>query len=128
EGEATGAFVGRLTVTTLKLALLYHVAEHPSSPLSISQEALTRAIALVGWLQQQVEWLLRDGLAFTLADKQRLRVLAHIRGKPGVQQSPLLKASHLSARQFREVIDTLGQDGSIEIMEHDSVRHYYARP
>jgi hypothetical protein len=81
----------------------------------------------VGWLQHQVEWLLRDGLAFTRAEKQRQRVLGIIRRKSGIQHSPLLKASHLSAREFREVVETLGQDGSVEVMEHEGVRHYYAR-
>jgi hypothetical protein len=125
EGEATGAFVGRLTVTALKLALLYHVAEYPSS-LAIGRDALARALALVGWLQQQVEWLLRDGLAFTRAEKQRQRVLAIIRRRRGVPHSALLKASHLSARELREALETLGQDGSVEVMEHEGVKHYYA--
>ena len=113
-------------MTALKLALLYHVAECPPS-LTVSPEALARALALAGWLQQQVEWLLRDGLAFTRAEKQRQRVLAIIRRKPGIPHSPLLKASHLSAREFREVVDTLGQDGSIEVMDHEGLRHYHAR-
>ena len=112
-------------MTALKLALLYHVAECPSS-LTISGEALARALALVGWLQQQVEWLLRDGLAFSRAEKQRQRVLAIIRRKRGIPHSALLKTSHLSAREFREVVDTLGQDGSVEVMEHEGVKHYYA--
>ena len=47
ESEATGAFTGRLTVTALKLALLYHVAECPPS-LTVSPEALARALALAG--------------------------------------------------------------------------------
>ncbi len=101
-------------MTALKLALLYHVAEYPSS-LTVSREALARALALTGWLQQQVEWLLRDGLAFTRAEKQRQRVLAIIRRKPGIQHSPLLKASHLSAREFREVVERVAHDASVPL-------------
>jgi hypothetical protein len=87
---------------------------------------MNRALALVGWLQQQVEWLLRDGLAFTRSEKHRQRALGIIRRKKGIPHSKLLKASHLSSRELREALETLRDDGSVEVTVNEGIRHYEA--
>jgi hypothetical protein len=126
DGDTMSAFAGRLSVTSLKLALLYHVAE--SETLAVSPEALERALALTGWLQEAAGWLLQDGLSFSRWDKERKRVLGLIRQKPGIQHSALLKASHMPARQLKEIVSTLGEEGTIVAQPNDNVTHYYPFP
>jgi len=125
DGETLAAFTGRLTVTALKLALLYHVAEEPVS-LTVIPEALQRALALVGWLREAQAWLLAEGFAWSRWEKDRARVLRLIRQRRGIGWSKLLRDSHLKARELREITETLAQAGEIIIQECDGVNHYYA--
>jgi len=121
--EALSAFSGRLTVTALKLALLYHVAEESS--LSLSPEALERALSLVGWLQEAQAWLLEEGLAWSRWEKDKARVLRNIRQRPGIPWSHLLRNSHLKPRDLKEITGTLEECGLIVCQDNESVRHFY---
>ena len=123
DGDALSSFVGRLSVTALKLALLYHVAE--ADDLVISPEALQRSLSFVGWIQETTASLLQDGLPVGRWDKYRKRILGKIKARPGIPHSALLKASHLPARAFREIIATLEEEGSIVAQPNEGVRHYY---
>jgi len=126
DGDALSSFAGRLCVTALKLALLYHVAE--ADDLVISPEALQRALSFVGWVQETTASLLQDGLALGRWDKDRKRILGKIRARPGIPHSALLRASHLPARGLREIVATLEEEGSIVAQPNEGVRHYYPVP
>ena len=111
-------------MTALKLALLYHVAEADDLP-TVSPEALERALALAGWLQEAAGWLLQDGLSFSRWDKHRKRVLGLIQRRQGIPHSALLKASHLPARLLKEIVNTLIEEGTVLGEQHSGVMHYY---
>jgi len=123
DSEILSAFAGRLSVTVLKLALLYHVAE--TDNLTVSPEALERALALAGWLQEATGWLLQDGLSFSRWDKDRKRVLGLIQRRQGIPHSALLKASHSPARLLKEIANTLIEEGTVLAEQHSGVTHYY---
>lgn len=102
-------FWSRLSVTTLKLAMLLQVSHDYS--LTISTEAMQRAIDLTEFLKASLRYLFAEEFAFTEPMRNKQKVLRLIRRHPeGIQRRDLMRASSLLARDFDAVVSTLQQE------------------
>lgn len=105
-------FWSRLSITTLKFALLLHVSERQD--LTISRDAVVKAIELVGYLKTSLAALFAQDFAFTQPMKDRQKLLRLITDRPGIKRRDLMRASSMLVRTFDEVIRTLRAEESVE--------------
>ena len=114
--DLLSSFFNRLPDYCWKLAMLYAVSV--DKKYTISGEAVSRAIALTEYLKTSIKNLVEEDFEFTKEgkNKKKLHKLLEkhsVAGKLGVDHSALLRNSHLSARDFREAIEALVQEGKI---------------
>ena len=103
-----------------KLSILYAVSENVNDPV-ISVDA-------VKWASQFVEYQINKTLFLTNSytfenpfDEKCQKALRYIREAGGVYtHSALLKRMHESREMFRQIIDTLKENGSIVAEEAES--------
>lgn len=117
--EILSGFYTRLSIYTLKIALLYQISM--DGEIAISPNSLGRAISLTEGLKQNIKNILSEELIFTKEMKDQKTVLQIIIKNPGIEHGLLLRNSHLSAKQLKEVKETLIQQGSIKLTGN---RHY----
>jgi hypothetical protein len=105
-------FWSRLSITTLKLAILIQLAHDQS--LTISAAALERAIALTEFLKSCLRHLFAEEFAFTEPMRNRQKLLRLIRNRPGIERRELMRASSLLVRDFEAIVSTLSAEELIE--------------
>ena len=114
------AFWARAFEKVCKLSILYAVSENVNDPV-ISVDA-------VKWASQLVEYQINKTLFLTNSytfenpfDEKCQKALRYIREAGGTYtHSALLKRMHESREMFRQIIDTLKENGSIVAEEADS--------
>lgn len=99
-----------------KLALIRAASEDPKN-LRVRRDAAQWAVDLVDHLVRRMLWAAGRHVAADEDDAKRLRLLRAIQasGGEGISHRDALKNSHLSARAFRDVIETLLERGDIGI-------------
>ena len=106
------AFYARICENTLKLATLYHFSK--SDDLTLSTEAMSRAINLATHLKEVLADALKKDLAPTPEMKNKLRVLKIIQKDPGIPHGRLLKNSNLMSSQVWAILSQLVEEEQIE--------------
>ena len=117
-------FYSRMAIGCLKLAMLYHLSEDCHDTMTIELEALDKAISLMEYLRCSLRELLSESFETDKGMKYKIKVLRLIRETPGILHSTLLQHSHIMARDFKEVIETLTQENSIRCIRNGRVIQY----
>jgi len=109
------AFYTRLEIVALKIAMiieasLYEISENHS----LSVESIDYAVKIADWFRKNITYLLEEKLAFTPAERKKIKILDILKEKTIFSHSELLQRSHLTARDFEEVIKTLKDCGKIK--------------
>jgi hypothetical protein len=110
-----GPFWSRLGITTLKMALIIHVAS--AGTLLMDDAALESAIGLTEYLKASLAHLFEEEIAFTPDMKNRQKVLKQVRERPGIAFRDLSRHCSLLKRNLDPVIETLKAEGLIELRE-----------
>jgi hypothetical protein len=102
-------FWSRLSIITLKLAMLIQLAHDRS--LEISPPAMASALSLTDFLKASLRHLFAEEFAFTKPMQDRQKVLRLIRKhQSGISRRDLMRASSMLARDFEAVVSTLMQE------------------
>jgi hypothetical protein len=117
------AFWSRLSIMALKFAMLIQLAHDRS--LTVSEDNLTRALALTDFLKRALRHLFDEEFAFSKDMQDRQRVLRAVQRRPGISYRDLLRASSLLKRQIDPVLETLVAEGSIERRMEDRAPSFY---
>ena len=109
------AFLTRLGPLTLKLAMLLHFSE--SAEMTLTIEALDRAVHIGKFLMRYVDYLVTEELAFTPTEKWRQKALRAIRdaGADGIRQRELYRGvlQGLEKRPRADLIEALEEEGVV---------------
>jgi len=109
------AFYTRLEIAALKIAMIIEASLNEiSDNHTLSPESMDYAIKIADWFRKNIAYLLEERLAFTPAEKKKMKILDMLKQKDIISHSELLQRSHLSAREFSEVVTTLKQCGKIK--------------
>ena len=111
--ELLSPFWTRLSVITLKLAMLMQVARDGS--LLVTRDTLDRAIRLTQVFKVALDRLFTEDLAFTRDMQNRQKVLRLIkrRGATGIAERDLLRSSNLLKKDLTPILDTLRAEEQI---------------
>jgi hypothetical protein len=120
-----GGFWTRLSIYTLKFAMLYQVSMDGS--LEITSEAMSKAIYLTEFLKTSLVKLFDYEFQFTKAGKDKVKVLQLIEREPGIVHGRLLQNSNLKAKELKEVLDTLFQEERIHAESVNKKKCYYPK-
>jgi hypothetical protein len=107
-----GPFWSRLSVTTLKMALILNAAT--AGTLVLDDSALESAIALTEFLKAALGHLFREEMAFTKGMRDRKKVLAMIDRRPGIQFRDISRNANLLKRELDPVIETIVAEQLVE--------------
>lgn len=118
--EALAGFYSRLSVYTLKFAMLLEVSK--TQDTLISEETLNEAIAITDYLKRSIRYLVEHEFNTTREGADLEKLYRIIAGKPGIERNDLLRHSHMAARTFNPLLDTLIQARRVE----QKGRHLYA--
>jgi hypothetical protein len=105
-------FWSRLSITTLKFAILIQLAHDQT--LTISPAALESAIELTDFLKASLRYLFAEEFAFTEPMRNRQKILRLVRARPGIERRDLMRAASLLVRDFEQVVSTLSAEERIE--------------
>jgi hypothetical protein len=123
--ELFGGFYARLSIYTLKFAILYQVSLDGS--LQIGSEALLRAIELTTFLKRSLRDLFSHDLVFTKDMRDKAKVLKLIQKQPGIPRSDLMNNAHLLKRQLDPILETLHEEGKVETKPDGKGKRYYPK-
>ena len=113
--ELISPFFMRLTEEyALKFAILYAVSENPLVT-EITVGHLQLAFALIEYLKACLRDLILRDFIFDQPTKMKLKILGLIQEKGSITHSILLRLSHMTARELREVIQTLTEEEQITV-------------
>lgn len=106
----------RVAENAAKLALVRAVSRCPETPLVTEADAAW-ALELAQWSVRNLEGQLAVRAGDTPHAKAASALKLYLAERPGawVPHHEALHASHLKARDFREVVETLADDGSLEV-------------
>jgi hypothetical protein len=107
-----GPFWSRLSIVTLKLAVIISVAS--GGTLQVTDEALQSAIEFVQFVKAALGQLFEEDIAFTPDMRNRQRVLQAIRRHPGSPFRDVSRSCSLLKRQLDAVLETLVVEGLVE--------------
>lgn len=110
-------FFTRLHTYALKLSMLAEASFDPTFTCEYpSAQSVAWAVAWARWFRAAVDWVLEHGLPLSAFDEIKHKVLRAIASAGGkIEHSRLLRNIGLSARQLKEVIETLAEEGRILI-------------
>jgi hypothetical protein len=100
-----GPFWARLSIITLKMALILHVAR--TMTLEMDEAALNSAIGLTEFLKAALAQLFEEEMAFTPDMKHRQKVLKQIRQHPGIHFRDVSRNTNVLKRQLDGILETL---------------------
>lgn len=114
----------RLTVSTLKAALLMAASEELSDAVTVEEIHVLHAISFaVQWRTYVIDII--NGVGKTQSEREIERVHTAIRRKPGVSRSALMQQFHLTARGADSVFATLEQRGQVTANKLGKGTTYY---
>lgn len=111
DDERIGAWVNRLAIMALKVALVYAATDERATAVEVRH--LRLAVRLIERCRDDLVRLLRWDLAFTPEERNRNKVMRILETEGAVPHARLLRNSHLSARELREVVTTLEEQDMI---------------
>ncbi len=113
--DLLSSFFNRLPDYCWKIAMLYTVLVH--GDLTISGEAVSRAIALIEYLKSSIRRLVDEEFEFTEEGRNKKKLYRIIKDHASrnfpIDHSTLLRNSHIPARKFKEAINTLYEEGKL---------------
>jgi hypothetical protein len=102
----------RLTISTLKAAILIAAAEARGGEIIVQRWHLLRAIKYCEkWREYAIDVI--NGVGQTTQERQLAKVLAMITRKPGTTRSRLMQSFHMTAAEATQIFNTLEQRGLI---------------
>ncbi len=110
-------FISRGETYLLKLCMVLAASLNNSNP-RITEEVLNKAILLLDVIKQGVVDTFSD-LAIPYGGKELQRVREMLKRNCPMTKSKALKNSHLPAKQFDPLLDTLTQTGEVEMIEEE---------
>jgi hypothetical protein len=113
--ESVRAFFPRLTAYAHKFAMLEAV-QRGHFP-TITLDDCRTACMISESFAAEIRRLGAESLGKSKFDGIKLRVLKAIRKEPGIEHSRLLRNLSISAKVFKDTVDTLRQSGEIEVRE-----------
>jgi hypothetical protein len=111
EDERIGAWVNRLAIMALKIALIYAATDATATAVEVRH--LRLAVKLIERCRDDLVRLLRWDLAFTPEERNRNKVMRILETEKVVPHARLLRNSHLSARDLKDVLNTLEEQDMI---------------
>lgn len=130
EGNGLSPFYARLLVYTVKLSILYFLSEDGNwkefsstseileKGLKISKNDIKRAISYSEKIRFSTEKLL-SSLAFNKYQVLRNKILETLEIKEQISYSELLRKLKIKTRELREILETLIEEGSIQVEKPD---------
>jgi hypothetical protein len=115
------AFWSRLSIMTLKFAVILQVAHDHST--AISDDSMVGALSLTEFLKQALRHLFDEEFAFSKDMQDRQRVFRAVRQRSGLSFRDLLRSSSLLKRQLEPILETLQAEGHIRRGKDGSI-HY----
>jgi hypothetical protein len=118
QGDVVGTTVwGRVSEQTRKLALLYAVSENHEAP-RIDEAAVEWAAQVIVHQTRRMLFMAAEHVAENPFHAECLRVIEKLRHAPGreLSHSVLLKRMKMDAKTFAVLIETLCQQGAIEVI------------
>jgi hypothetical protein len=118
KGDTVGTTVwGRVSEQTRKLALVYAVSEHHESP-RIGLAAAEWAARFVLHHTRRMLFMAQAHVADNPFHAQCLKLIEKLRNVPGCElpHSVLLKRMKMDAKNFAVLVDTLCQQGEVEVV------------
>lgn len=109
--ERLSGFFTRLSIYALKFAMLYQLAQDRS--VVISDEAITRAIALTHYLKRNIKKLVTEEFIFGKEEKEKKKVLDCIRRTPGISKRKILQNTKMTLRTLNPILYTLVVERSV---------------
>ncbi len=104
-----------------KLCLVAQASLEPQcggGKFAITPEAFRMAALFCEWHREQLTRVFADELAFSWTDEQRRKVRRLLQGAGGeMEHSQVLRRSHLSARQLKEIQRTMCETGELTITQ-----------
>jgi hypothetical protein len=110
-----GPFWSRMSVTTLKTAVILNAAT--AGTLLLDDRALESAIELTEFLKAALGHLFKEEMAFTKGMRDRNRVLAMIKRKPGIPYRDICRNANLLKRDLDPVLDTLRAEQQVQMKQ-----------
>lgn len=129
EGNGLAPFYTRLLTYVIKLCILNFLSndknwnkketsEMLGKPLSIHQKEVVRSIKFIEDIRKRTEKLL-SSLAFSKYQVLRGKILELLEMRERISYSELLRKLKIKTRELKEILDTLNDEGSIEIMKDE---------
>jgi len=115
--ELVGMYA-RTGTTVQKLALIFQVSMNPPS-LNITPEAAEKAKALIEYVHQETSKVTRS-FADGWFGRQLVRARQFIEGYKEVTREELFRYMQIEARKLNSVIETLKEEGSVEVGKGES--------
>jgi hypothetical protein len=112
QAEMMASFFTRLTIYTLKFAMLLELSK--TLDVVISEETMKQAIAITEYLKESFRYLIAREFHTTREGRELEKVYRLIESKPGSTYRDLLQRSHMQAKTFQPLLQTLVQSGRVK--------------
>ena len=110
--ETLAPFLTRMSIYTLKFALILNVAEGRGLKITISN--MYRAILITEFLKRHLEGLAEEAFGSPW-EKQRNKAIKKIKSTPGIYRRDFYRALHVSADEGDRIIRGLSSEDEITI-------------
>jgi len=111
DDERIGAWVNRMAIMALKIALVYAATDDTTTKVEVRH--LKLAVKLIERCRDDLIRLLRWDLAFTPEERNRNKLLRILETEKVITHARLLRNCHLSARDMKDSLNTLEEQGVI---------------
>jgi len=107
-----GSFYSRMDVHIIKIAMILQLSLSPDA-LLITQENIEIANIIMEESRTDYREIIEHKVTYSQKDRNIKKIREYIIAHPGIEHCPLLRNSHLVAKELREVVETLIESGEI---------------
>lgn len=104
-GPSFVKYLSRMQIYAIKIAMLYELSETRS--LTISGEAMTRALVLVGWLIEELAYMHEHEIAHNANEANEQKLYRMVKERGEMSERDAMRAMRLSAKLFRSLVESL---------------------
>lgn len=113
--ETLAGFYTRLTVYTLKFAMLLEVSE--TRDILIREETMRRAFAVTDYVKTAIRYLVEREFHVDRSGRDLERIYRVIESKPGIGRRELLQAAHMLMKDCDPILATLLASGRVRVQD-----------
>jgi hypothetical protein len=113
EAEKLSGFFTRLTIYTLKFAMLLELSK--TQDVVITEETMAQAIAITDYLKRTIRYLMEREFHTTREAQELEKLFRVVEGKGAISYRELLQRSHMTAKTVQPLLDTLVKSGRVRM-------------